>query len=38
MLDQSLHPDDVAAAVLFLAQLPPRAMVPELQLVPARLW
>jgi NADP-dependent 3-hydroxy acid dehydrogenase YdfG len=38
VLDQSLHPDDVAAAVLFLAQLPPRAMVPELPLVPARLW
>ncbi|HUQ69689.1 MAG TPA: SDR family oxidoreductase [Planctomycetaceae bacterium] len=38
VLDQSLHPDDIAAAVLFLAQLPPRAMVPELQLVPARLW
>ncbi|MDZ4686964.1 MAG: SDR family oxidoreductase [Planctomycetaceae bacterium] len=38
VLDQSLTPDDVAAAVLFLSQLPPRAMVPELQLVPARLW
>lgn len=38
VLDQSLSPDDVAAAVLFLAQLPPRALVPELQLVPSRLW
>jgi serine 3-dehydrogenase (NADP+) len=38
VLDQALSPDDVAATVLFLAQLPPRALVPELQLVPARLW
>jgi len=38
VLAQALAPDDVAAAVLFLAQLPPRALVPELQLVPARLW
>ena len=37
-LDKALAPEDVAAAVLFLAQLPPRAVVPELQLVPARLW
>jgi serine 3-dehydrogenase len=38
VLDQSLSPEDVAATVVFLAQLPPRALVPELQLVPARLW
>ena len=37
VLDQSLSPDDVAAAVLFLAGLPSRAVVPELQLLPARL-
>lgn len=38
MLAQALAPEDVAATVLFLAKLPPRALVPELQLVPARLW
>ncbi|HET6424905.1 MAG TPA: SDR family oxidoreductase [Planctomycetaceae bacterium] len=38
VLAQALDPADVAAAVLFLAQLPPRALVPELPLVPARLW
>lgn len=38
VLDQALSPEDVAAAVLFLAQLPPRALVPELPLVPSRLW
>jgi NADP-dependent 3-hydroxy acid dehydrogenase YdfG len=37
-LDRALAPEDVAAAVLFLAQLPPRAVVPEMQLVPALLW
>lgn len=37
VLDQSLSPEDVAAAVLFLAGLPSRAVVPELQLLPARL-
>jgi NADP-dependent 3-hydroxy acid dehydrogenase YdfG len=37
-LDQALSPDDVAAAVQFLLDLPPRALVPELQLVPAALW
>jgi NADP-dependent 3-hydroxy acid dehydrogenase YdfG len=36
-LAQALAPEDVAAAVLFLAQLAQRALVPELQLVPARL-
>lgn len=38
VLNQALDPADIAAAVLFLAQLPPRALVPELPLVPARLW
>lgn len=38
VLAQALDPADVAAAVLFLAQLPPRALVPELPIVPARLW
>lgn len=38
ILDQSLQPQDVADAVLFLARLPARALVPELQLVPSGLW
>lgn len=38
VLDQALDPRDVAAAVLFLARLPPRVLVPELPIVPARLW
>jgi NAD(P)-dependent dehydrogenase (short-subunit alcohol dehydrogenase family) len=38
VLNHALDPADVAAAVLFLAQLPPRALVPELPIVPARLW
>jgi len=38
VLAHALHPEDVAAAVLFLAQLPPRAIVPEMQLFPSRLW
>ena len=38
VLDKALHPEDVAAAVLFLALLPPRALVPELPLVPAQIW
>ena len=37
VLDQALAPEDVAAAVLFLARLPARAVVPEMQLLPARL-
>lgn len=37
VLDKALQPEDVAAAVLFIAQLPPRAVVPELQLLPSRL-
>ena len=32
--EASLQPDDVAAACLFLATLPPRAYVPELTMVP----
>lgn len=37
VLDRALSPQDVADAVLFLAALPPRAVVPELQLLPAKL-
>lgn len=37
VLDLALDPADVAAAVLFIASLPPRAVVPELQLLPSRL-
>lgn len=37
ILDQSLAPEDLAQAVLFLATLPARAVVPELQMLPARL-
>ncbi len=37
VLDQALFPEDVAEAVLFLARLPARAVVPEMQLLPARL-
>ena len=35
--DASLKPEDVAAACLFLATLPPRAYVPELTMVPTQL-
>jgi NADP-dependent 3-hydroxy acid dehydrogenase YdfG len=35
--DQALQPQDVADAVLFVAGLPSRAVVPELQLFPSRL-
>ena len=37
VLDEALAPEDVAASVLFLARLPARAVVPEMQLLPARL-
>lgn len=37
VLDQALQPEDVAAAVLFIAQLPQRAVVPEMQLLPSQL-
>ena len=37
VLDLSLAAEDVAQAVVFLARLPARAVVPELQLLPARL-
>jgi len=33
----ALAPTDIAAAVLFIAGLPPRATVPELQIFPSRL-
>jgi hypothetical protein len=32
--ERSLKPEDVAAACLFLATLPPRAYVPELTILP----
>ena len=34
MLAKALQSDDVAEAVLFVAKLPPRATVPEMQLMP----
>lgn len=37
ILDQALDPRDIAEAVLFVANLHPRAVVPELQLLPSRL-
>lgn len=37
VLQQALQPQDVADAVRFVATLPPRAVVPELQLLPSRL-
>lgn len=37
VLAQALQPEDVAAACLFVMELPPRAYVPELVLYPARL-
>ena len=37
VLDQALEPEDVAHAVLALATLPARAVVPELEIVPSRL-
>lgn len=37
ILQHALEPEDVADAVLFVAQLPPRAVVSELQLWPSRL-
>ncbi len=38
VLDLSLQPEDVASAVLFLAALPSRVLVPELPMVPSRIW
>ena len=37
VLQHALDPQDVADAVVFVASLPPRAVVPELQLLPRRL-
>ena len=37
VLDKSLDPNDIAEAVLFVAKLDPRAVVPEMQLFPSRL-
>jgi NADP-dependent 3-hydroxy acid dehydrogenase YdfG len=35
--DQMLMPEDVAAACLFAVNLPPRAFVPELTILPTKL-
>lgn len=37
VVEKALQPEDVAQAVVFLAQLDPRAVVPEMQLFPSRL-
>jgi serine 3-dehydrogenase (NADP+) len=37
MLEKALRPEDVAEAVLFVAKLPSRAVVPEMQLMPTYL-
>lgn len=37
VLAKALHPEDVAEACLYVASLPPRVNVPELQLAPAEL-
>lgn len=37
VLDRALEPEDVAQAVLAVASLPPRAVVPEMELLPSRL-
>jgi serine 3-dehydrogenase (NADP+) len=37
VLDQALEPEDVAQAVLAVAMLPQRAVVPEMELLPSRL-
>jgi len=34
---KALQPDDVADAVMFVAKLPPRAVVPEMQIMPTAL-
>ena len=34
---KALQPDDVAEAVMFVAKLPPRAVVPEMQIMPTAL-
>jgi NADP-dependent 3-hydroxy acid dehydrogenase YdfG len=34
VLAKALQPEDVAETILFVAKLPPRAVVPELQLMP----
>jgi serine 3-dehydrogenase (NADP+) len=37
VLDLALEPEDVAHAVIAIATLPPRAVVPEMELLPSRL-
>jgi NADP-dependent 3-hydroxy acid dehydrogenase YdfG len=37
MMAKAMQPDDVAEAVLFAAKLPPRAVVPEMQIMPTAL-
>ena len=34
VLAKALQPEDVAETILFVAKLPPRAVIPELQLIP----
>ena len=37
VMQHALQPEDVADAVLFVSKLPPRVVVPEMQLFPSRL-
>lgn len=37
LLDRAMHPDDVAAACVFLASLPERTYIPELVMLPGHL-
>jgi NADP-dependent 3-hydroxy acid dehydrogenase YdfG len=37
MLDAALQPEDVAEMILAIASLPPRAVVPEIQILPTTL-
>jgi serine 3-dehydrogenase (NADP+) len=37
MLQHALQPEDIAETILAVAKLPPRAAVPEIEIVPARL-
>jgi NADP-dependent 3-hydroxy acid dehydrogenase YdfG len=35
VLAQALQPEDVAETILYISKLPPRAVIPELHLLPA---